>query len=73
MTSTMEHPPISDEAVAKLRQQFADDWKEMLEDMAMHTMCTCGTPSKTAQHDMTCPVDVFRRAARAVWLRGERA
>jgi hypothetical protein len=76
MTSTMERGEVvglSDEVIAKIRKRFADEWQEMLEDMAMHTACTCGQPKAAPQHDTTCPVDVFRRAARAIGMRGELA
>lgn len=76
MTSTMERGEIvglSDEVIAKMRKRFAEEWKEMLEDMAMHTTCTCAQPKTAPQHDSTCPVDVFRRAAKAIALRGELA
>jgi hypothetical protein len=75
MTNTMErrNVSVSDEVIAKLRKQFADEWKEMLEDMAIHTTCTCGQPKTAPEHDTTCPVDVFRRAAKAIWLCRERA
>jgi hypothetical protein len=74
MTNTMERGEIfglSDEVIAKMRERFADECKRMLEGLAEDTHCTCGVNRRAAEHGPDCPVDVFRRAAHAVWLWGQ--
>jgi hypothetical protein len=54
MTSTMERGKVvglSDEVIAKMRQHFGDECKQLLEDMAGHANCTCGrAASPGAEH-----------------------
>ncbi|MGA8026622.1 MAG: hypothetical protein WB992_05710 [Bryobacteraceae bacterium] len=72
MTSTMEHPPISDAVIAKIREQFAAECKRMLEGVSKHANCTCGRGSTAEEeHGEDCPVAVFREGAHAVWLWGQ--
>jgi hypothetical protein len=75
MTSTMERGKVvglSDEVIAKMRQRFGDECKQLLEDMAQHANCTCGRAgSAGSEHHIDCPVAVFREAAHTVWLWGQ--
>lgn len=70
MTSTMEDKGLSPQAIQKIREQFAGECKRMLEAISNDTECTCGR-DRSAEHDMSCPVAVFRRAAHAIWLKGQ--
>lgn len=62
---------VSPQTTQKIREQFAGECKRMLEGISKDTECTCGAMPRSSEHDMSCPVDVFRRAAHAVWLKGQ--
>jgi hypothetical protein len=75
MTSTMEHGKatgLSDEVIARMRQQFGEECKRVLERMATHAECTCGIGSESsAEHGASCPVAAWREAAHTVWMWGQ--
>jgi|GEM_PF-3341015 len=72
MTNTMEHPPLSDQVIANIRERFADECKRLLEGMSKCVRCTCGKdPRLDAEHEPECPVAAWREAAHAVWMWGQ--
>ena len=60
---------LSPAEIQRVKERFADDCKAMLEQMASHTECTCGTEGlNELSHDPYCPVSILLRAGRAVWM-----
>ncbi len=73
MTNTMERGEVfglSDEVIAKMRERFADECKRLLEGMATRAQCTCGRGNAAEEHELDCPIGVWREAAHAVWFWG---
>ena len=63
---------LSPAEIARVKQRFAEQSRQMLERMATHAECTCGaTGNDEFAHAVICPVNVMLRAARAVWMLGQ--
>lgn len=59
-----------EELIQGARLQFVESAAAMLEDTAHQAPCLCSEPGH-AEHDVSCPVAIWLRAARTVRLLAE--